>query len=264
MMTKFAHFLSDFFCLRKKFLVYNFVDRNLKISYRRSFLGLLWTLLVPFSMGCIYYFFFKKIANIAIPHYLPFVLSGSLLWNFFSTSILMGTESVVAHTALLSKLPIPMQVFPLITTITHFVTFLYATPVIAIALWISQVPFSWTMLLFPFYILNLCLMTYGLALLGALGFIYLRDLRQVMQILVQIWFYTTPVLFDAKMIPEKYQWILIINPVGFFFQNLHEILIYGKNPPLYQTVSVLGWTAIILSAAAFCYNKGKKMAVEML
>src|SRR3954453_19323172 len=84
----------DFFCLGKKFLVYNMVSRNLKIKYRRSVLGVFWTLLSPIAMTVVYYFVFKVILQVRMPHYLVFILSGVLPWTFFSQSLSEGMESI--------------------------------------------------------------------------------------------------------------------------------------------------------------------------
>src|SRR5689334_7103760 len=96
----------DLFCLGKKFLVFNLVSRNLKLKYRRSVLGVFWTLLSPIAMGMVYYFIFKVILKVQMPYYLAFILSGVLPWTFFNQTILEGLESVVGSWSIVTKVPI--------------------------------------------------------------------------------------------------------------------------------------------------------------
>src|SRR3954471_24738544 len=93
----------DFFCFGKKFLVFNLVSRNLKIKYRRSVLGVFWTLLSPLAMAVIYYFVFRVVLNVRIDHYAVFILSGVLPWSFFGVTTLEGLDSILGNGSLISK-----------------------------------------------------------------------------------------------------------------------------------------------------------------
>jgi lipopolysaccharide transport system permease protein len=263
-LAKIRPFGMDLFCLGKKFLVFNLVGRNLKIKYRRSALGILWTLVAPTALACVYYFVFVKVVKIQMPHYLGFILSGIFLWTFFARTVVEGTESLVGNITLLTKIPIPLQIFPFVTTVTNFSTLLLSLPVLFTALAISGVPISATLVLFPVYLALLFMMAYGFALILALGFVYFRDLKHVMEIVMQVWFYGTPVLFDAKMIPENYHWVLYANPTGLLFHHLHLILIQGVYPPVSEAAMVVAWTAIVVSSAGLFYRRAASGAVEVL
>lgn len=178
----------DLFCLGKKFLVFNIVSRNLKIKYRRSVFGVLWTLLAPLAMAVIYYFVFKIVLNIKLPNYQVFILSGVLPWAFFSQSILEGMESIVQNWSLVSKIPIPLQVFPWSCSVTNWVTLLMSLPILLGVAWLSGVGFHPAQAFILVYFLALFLISYGISLILAVGFVYLRDLRHLTGILIQIWF----------------------------------------------------------------------------
>jgi ABC-type polysaccharide/polyol phosphate export permease len=130
----------DLFCVGKKFLVFNLVSRNLKIKYRRSILGIFWTLLSPVAMGFVYYFVFKVILKVQIPHYLAFILSGVLPWSFFAQTVLEGMESIVSNWSIVTKVPIPIQVFSYVNAVTNLTTLFLALPVFIGAAYFTDVP----------------------------------------------------------------------------------------------------------------------------
>ena len=257
-------FGEDIFCFGKKFLVWTIVSRNIKIKYRGSILGLLWTLITPLAMTCVYYFVFKVILQVRIPNHLIFILLGVLTWNYISQTILEGMESIVGNIGLISKVPIPLQVFPLVGSLTNLVTLLLATPILLGASLFSGLTPSATFTLIPLYGAFLFLTVYSLALILAVLFIKLRDLRHIMGILLQIWFYATPVIYDEKMIPEKYSWVLYLNPFGCLFSDLHSIWIYHQWPTFQHLSAAFSWTVGLLLLAVFVQKQlGRGMVEEI-
>jgi ABC-type polysaccharide/polyol phosphate export permease len=215
----------DAFCLNKKFLVYNLVNRNLKIKYRRSFLGFFWTILSPLAISFIYYFVFKVVLKVERPHYLPFILCGVLPWSFFSQSLSEATESIVGNHGLISKIPVPIQVFPYVVSITNFSTLLFSLPIIILLAWLSGItPSLITLMIIP-YFLSLLIISYALGTILAIIYVYLRDLKHAIGLILQIWFYATPIIYDKTMIPEKYKFILYLNPVGASFVGIQESIL---------------------------------------
>ena len=244
----------DLFCLGKKYLVYNLVSRNLKLKYRRSIFGIFWTLLTPIAMASVYYFVFKVVLQVQVPHYLAFILSGVLPWTFFAQTLSEGMESIAGNWGLISKVPVPVQVFPCICTLTNFFTLILSLPVLFFAAWISDAPVGWPLLFLPFFILALLLLTYTFALILGIAFVYLKDLRHILNITLQLWFYGTPILYNENMIPEKYQWILYANPLAGIFTGLHQIMIRGDWPSAEQIILVSGWCLAVLIFCTFFHK----------
>jgi len=249
MTSAFRPFGIDFFCLGRKFLVYNLVDRNLKVKYRRSAAGILWTLLSPMAVASIYFFVFKIILNVQVPHYLAFILSGILAWTFFAQTVLEGMESITSNWGLASKVPVPLQVFPFVGTVTNLVNFVLALPVIFAACLFSGVELGLSLLLLPFYIVLLFLITYSFALILAVFMVYFRDLKHAGGLIMQIWFYGTPVVYDESLIPESYRWILWANPLGQVFSGLHKLLVHGEWPSAAALGASALWAAVFVLAA---------------
>ena len=262
----FYPFGVDFFCFGKKFLVFNMISRNLKVKYRRSIFGFFWTLLGPLAMAAMYYFVFKVILNIQVPHYLVFILSGILPWTFFSQSLFEATESVVGSWGLVSKVPIPVQIFSYVSTLTNLSTLMLAIPVMIAAAFLSGAPTHLlkAFLVLPVLFLFLFLMTYSLGLILSVTFVYLRDLKHILGILLQLCFYGTPILYEDSMVPEKYRWLLDVNPLAPLFISIHKVLILGQLPEPKIQLLIVGWVGIFYLVAALFFRSFGRGIVEKI
>jgi len=236
----------DLFCVGKKFLVFNLVSRNLKAKYHRSVLGLFWTLLNPLATTLIFYFVFKMVLNVKVPHYLAFIISGMLPWSFFSQTIMEGMESIVGNHGLISKVPIQIQIFPFVGTVTNFITLVLALPIVIGTAILTDVNLGSSILLFPLYLSLLFLFTYCSATILAVLYVLLRDLRHVLGIVLQLWFYATPILYHESMIPKQYHWILYLNPIAFLFVDIHAILVQGTYPDLHHLPVTCAWVLLAI------------------
>jgi lipopolysaccharide transport system permease protein len=254
----------DFFCLNRKFLVYNLVLRNLKLRYRKSTFGFLWTILAPAASACVYYFVFKSIIKIQVDNYLFFLFSGLIPWTFFSGSIVNGTESLVNNFSILNKVPMNICALPLAEVIAMFVNFALSFPVlVAIALMYGFWPgFHWLALIPVFA--ALFLQTYAIAMILSISYVYLRDLRHVVGILIQVWLYLTPVFYNDELVPEAYRPFLLLNPVFGIFRSIHKILLQQTLPSPDDLGLISLWTAALLVVAAMFYSFIKQDLVERI
>lgn len=213
---------QTYFCLDKKFLVYNLIARNLKVKYRRSYLGLLWTLLVPLASAFVYYTVFNVVLKVQKPDYMILILSGVMAWTYFSQTLSEGVSHYVEHQNLISKIFIPFQVFNFTTSSVNFVTLLATLPVVMIVAGLQGKPPTVSLLLLPYFISCLFLITYASSILAGVCYVFFRDLKQLITIGIQFLFYATPVLYTMDMVPANLRWIIYVNPVGLIvssFQN---------------------------------------------
>ena len=234
----------EFFCLHRKFLLYNFLSRNLKLKYRRSIFGYFWTLLIPLAQVAIYFFVYKVVLKVNIPNYISFIMTGILPWTFFAASLTESLESLVAGHQLLIHAPVPIQIFPASATFTNFFNFIISTPLILALIWFDTgtAPNA-TVLWFLPLSLCLCVFTYALGFLMATLFVYFRDLKHLIGLIVQLWLFVTPVLYKAEMTPEKYRWVMWLNPLTGYFVTVREVLLEGRSPDPQFMILFLVWTA---------------------
>lgn len=255
----------EFFCLDRKYVLLNFLSRNLKIKYRRSAFGYLWTLLIPLGQVLIFYFVYKVVLKVQVPHYLSFIVSGILPWVFFVGSVNESMESLVASHGLLTHAPVPVQVFPASCTITNFINFLPSIPLIFAIILIeggSGVSWSWFWII-PLSAL-LFVFTYSLSFLLACLYVYLRDLKHLIGIVIQLWMYLTPILYTVDMVPKNYQWVIWINPLSGFFVCLREALLGAKPVGWIELGSFAGWTLFLLLIGELVRKTASSRIIEKL
>jgi ABC-type polysaccharide/polyol phosphate export permease len=247
-------FGTDFFCLGKKFLVFNLVNRNLKAKYHRSFLGWLWTMASPLAMAIVYYFTFKVVLKVQQPHFLTLLLGGVLPWSFCAQTLNEGTDAIVGSVGLLSKVPIPLPTFPLVGAITNFITLLLAMPILFGVAIMNNSPLSGSVLLLPLYYGLLLLFIYSVSYAFAVFNVFFRDLKHLLSILIQIWFYATPVIYSSQMVPDKYKWILYVNPLGATFAEIQNILIHGAWPSWQNFLISVSWSLGSVFTVAYLHK----------
>lgn len=254
----------DIFCLTRKYLVYNLVSRNLKIKYRYSIFGFLWTLIVPLSQALVFYTVFNLILKVQVPNYLVLILSGILPWAFFSQTIFEGMDSIVANSSIITKVPVPLQVFPYTGALTNLTTLVLSTPVVLGTMIWSEMPIKLSLLWLPFFWGNLFIIAFGFSVTLGLLFIYFRDIKHILGILIQLWFYGTPVLYNEAMIPPELRWLLALNPVGELFVGIHQVCYQGQSPSSEQILFPLVWSMGAFVAAIFSLKFLTRRAVESL
>lgn len=255
----------EFFCLNRKYVLLNFLSRNLKLKYRRSAFGYLWTLLIPLAQVGIFFFVYRVILNVQIPNYLSFIISGILPWVFFVSSVTESLDSLVAGHQLLNHAPVPIQIFPAAATITHFINLLPSIPLILLITWFdTQQGPSWSWLLVVPLSIALFVFTYSLSFLLACLFVYLRDLKYMIAIVVQLWMYITPVLYRENMVPEKFRWVTWVNPLSGFFISLRKAIFEHSLPDPGPLSVFLIWTLGLLLMAEWVRRVSHSRIVEKL
>ncbi|MGZ3689096.1 MAG: ABC transporter permease [Bdellovibrionota bacterium] len=254
----------EFFCLGRKFLVYNLVNRNLKVKYRRSLLGILWTLLAPLAMAAVYYLVFGLIIKVKVEHYLVHILTGVLLWQFFAQTLIEGLETLTSNWALISRVPVPIQIFPYVGSVTNLINLLLGFPVILAAGFLDHMSWCGSLILIPYLMLCLFLITYGFSLALSIAYVFLRDMKHFISIVLQLWFYGTPVFYDEKMIPPAYHFILYLNPVSPIIVSFHDILVRGVWPDSSFVLASGAWAITIAVASVSVLLFGSSEVAESL
>ena len=196
-------------------LLYFLVWRDVKVRYKQTALGVLWIILQPMLTTLVFSGIFGLLLQVptnGIPYPL-FVLSGLVPWQYFSGSLTRSSTSLVDSSNLITKVYFPRLIIPLAAVLSGLVDFLVSFLVLVVFLFIYRVPLTPKILLLPFFLFLLILTALGFGLwLTALNVRY-RDVKQLLPFLVQIWMYLTPVIYSASLIPERFQWLLAINPM---------------------------------------------------
>ncbi|MGC9467881.1 MAG: ABC transporter permease [Anaerolineae bacterium] len=219
-------------------LVYNLVSRDLKVRYKNSLLGVVWSWLNPLLMMLIFTFVFDVLwERTDIPNYHILFLSALLPWNFFVGAVTGGIPSIVGNANLVKKVYFPREVLPISVVLSSLVNFLMGLPVFFILAMISGVmPTRWVLLL-PIPILIEVIFAIGITLILSTLEVFYRDTHMVMDVGMQAWFFLTPVIYPIRTLPPEVTllgitfnpqvWLFRLNPMASIINTYQDILYYG-------------------------------------
>jgi ABC-type polysaccharide/polyol phosphate export permease len=211
-------------------LVLQFALKDFKIRYTHSTLGYAWSVLNPLLFFLIYYFVFTTFMRLDVPNYPGFLLLGVALWNFFSEGTTNGASSLLARADLLTKTVVPRQIMVYSALMSAALTFVINLGVLMVVLKLTGTPFGMPALLFPLLLVDLVLLTLGMALALAPLYVRYRDVGYLWNVALQIGFWLTPIIYLDVMVPERFRWIVWVNPVGRIIGDSRRALIYGWWP----------------------------------
>jgi len=237
-------------------LIGNLVIRDLKVRYKNSVLGFLWSLLNPLLLMLVFTVVFTvMLPNYSVPSFPAFVLCGLLPWNFFTTSIMTSVTSISGSGHLVKKVYFPREVLTISNVLANFVNFLLALPVLFGLMAAFGIPFTAWLLYLPLIMVVELLFTMGVSLVLATLNVFYRDTAVIMEVLVQAWFFLTPVFYPIDLLPATAKvlgWtfplrraLYIVNPMASIIASYRSIL-YGNvdgSPP-----TAPGWDFFLRTA----------------
>jgi ABC-2 type transport system permease protein len=239
--------------LRYRDLVRALVLRDLKVRYRRSTIGFLWTMLQPLLTMLVLSAVFSALFRFDIPNYPVYALAGIMFWNFFSQSITASMNSLRGNAHLFTKVPVPKEVFPVATVVAGVINLLLALiPLFAILL-VTGHPIRPALLFLPAAILLAALFTLGAGLLLSPLAVFFHDIIEMVSVLLTLFMYLTPLFYPMDIVPERYLWAVRFNPIRSVLEVFRDPIYYGKIPPLsHLTVAVtITLLALVVGTVAF-------------
>ena len=204
--------------------------KEIAVRYRSALLGIVWMIINPFFQMLVIGFVFAFFFGIGDRYsYFLYLFSGLLPWQFFSQSLLTATQAFVQERQLLQKAMFPLEVLPLSIILANFFHFLVALMLFVIFLLVTgNLEVRNFLFLFPACV-ALFVFTFFSALLTSTLFVRYRDVRFIVQALLVVWFYATPVLYAITVLPPQFRFLFIVNPLSSWFEMFHSIILpqYG-------------------------------------
>jgi ABC-2 type transport system permease protein len=220
-------------------LLLNLTSRELKIRYKRSALGFVWSLLNPLLMMAVFTVIFDIAFKAPIHDFPLYFLSGYLPFAFFQASSQIATGVVVGNAGLIQKVWFPRSVLPLSVVLSQLVHFLLAMVVLLTALAIDGYNFLPYLPGLILGVLLLAVFTAGVAMFFAATNTIFRDIQEFTGVLFLLWFYLTPVVYAASQLPPKYRWVIHLNPLYYFVTFIRSTVYDLQYPTLGVFVGAL-------------------------
>src|SRR5690625_4763834 len=248
--------------LRRKDLLIYLVKSGLKAEHRNSYLGYFWWLLDPLLSAAVYYFLIVLVLGRGGPDYPVYLITGLILWRWMSSSINSSANSILRYSSIINQVYLPKSIFPLSFSITQFINFLFGLVVIFIFLIIFGVPPSWNMLYLS--LILFVVFTFVLAIGLILGFftIFIRDIENILTHIIRVFFYGSPIIWQDREIPEKYQFIVDFNPIAKIVTSFRNIMMYQKPPNLTDLAIIFVISVIVIVFMLFYYYKNEHKIIK--
>ena len=235
---------------RYRDLLFQWVGRNIKLRYKRSALGVLWTLLEPLMLMSILTIVFSTAFRFPLVHFPIYLLSGLILFDFFSRSTNQMVEEIIASDSLAKRIHVPRSTFAVAAILTYLVNWLIAlAPLFAIVLFLRH-PITPALITLPVGILLTALFALGVGLLVATIGAFFHDVKLVYGVLLTAWLYATPIIYPIEIIPERMRGFFQLNPLYHLCRLVRDPVYAGRVAPLDAwiigggvslTAAVIGW-----------------------
>jgi lipopolysaccharide transport system permease protein len=247
-----------------KDLVYILTKKEIKIRYKSSYFGYLWSLLNPLAFAGIFYFVFGLIWKAPTENYPLFLVAGLFPWQWFSNSMSAATTVYVSNASVIKKVNFPRSILPLATTVQDMFHFLCAIPIIVVLLGVyGRAPAVMWLIGVPLLLVIQLMMVYGLSLALASISLFFRDLQQITGIILMFLFYPTPILYPVSMIPPEYKDLVLANPLAPVILAWRQLFLEGSLSAEYLGIGMV-YAALALVVGYWIYSRLKWRFAEVL
>jgi ABC-type polysaccharide/polyol phosphate export permease len=245
--------LRDIYLYR--FALNNFVRNNLRMRYRRSALGFVWSLLNPLLVMGVISFVFSVIFKEDIRTFAIYIFSGLAPWGFMSATIQGGCMSLVYAEGYLKKLYVPKMLFPMITVTTEVMNFFFSIISLALLALFLGFHFHFSILLLPFAVLVTYLFILGSVIIMSVATVYFRDLSQIVSVLFAALFYMVPILYPIEKIPEQFRAYFYLNPFLYFIQLFRKVILGEPQMVWSDWVIPIAISLVVMAAGLYVLMK---------
>ncbi|UKH25103.1 ABC transporter permease [Actinobacillus pleuropneumoniae] len=237
-------------------LLKQLIVRDVKLKYRRSYLGYLWSILNPLMLMIVLVIVFSNLFRFDIPNFPLYLISGQVIFSFMTEATNNAVWSVTGNASLLKKTYVPKYIFTMSKVGSSLVNLLFSLGALLLVMLYTQAEFSWNLLFFPFIILQVFLFSLGLGLWLAAITVFFRDIQYLWGVFVSMWMYLTPLFYPVTIIPEAYQTLYkTANPMYWYIEQFRDIVLYAKFPEIGSIFMGIGVAILVLILGAWYFNK---------
>lgn len=239
--------------LKYRGLLVALVERDLKTRYRRSVLGYIWSVLNPLLMMVVLTIVFSQLFKSAIPNFPIYLLSGQLIFNFFSEATNTSLTSIIDSASLIKKVAMPKYIFPLSRVFSAFVNLLFSLIAIVIVMAATRTPVTWAILQIPLPLFYILLLAIGMGLILSAMAVYFRDMVHLYGILLTIVMYFTPLFYPVEVLPRLARFLIKFNPLFHVVEAFRMCVLYGEVIPMRTNLVclVFGISSILIGVTIF-------------
>jgi len=225
-------------------LLYLLTYKEIALKYKRTMLGIFWSLLNPLLMSLVFFVAFRIFMRFKIENYTFFLLSALFPWNWFLSSIIISSRSLVDNVTLIKKVIFPRQYMVVSVILAQMVHLLFSLPILLVFAYASAEGPSWKWLIgIPLLMFVQFLFTFGAALVISICNTFFRDIEYLVGVFLNLIFWMTPITYPMSAIPEKYHPLFLLNPLANLISSWRELMLHNRI--LWKNIGLAFATALI-------------------
>lgn len=246
---------------KSQYILRQLVTRDFKLKYRRSFLGVAWSVLNPLLMMIVMAAVFStmmRFSSDSIPSYPLYIILGNVTFTLMSDSTSQGLRSIIDAASLLKKVRIKRWVFPVEKVLFAMVNFAFSLIAVAIVMLVVGVLPTWTAVLLPLFLLYIGMFCVGLSLLLSALSVFFRDVIHLWSVVLTAWTYATPLFYPAEILPD---WMMVIerfNPMYHFVNYIRDLLLYQQVPSVMHNMACAAFGLGMLLMGLLVFHKTER------
>lgn len=238
-----------------RFLLEDMVVRDIKLKYRRSVIGLLWSILNPLLMMVVITAVFQNLFRFEIENFAVYYLTGWVVFNFVTEATSGAMTSVISASALIRKVYIPKYIFPMQKCIFSFVNMLFSLVALFVVMLIFKVKFAWSILLIPIPLFLALIFAIGLGMFLSTVAVFLRDMIHLYSVFTVVWMYLTPIIYPENILVGVMQTIMKLNPMYYYVDCFRQLTLYGTLPGMDTFLAMCGCAATSMLLGVIVFKK---------
>jgi len=256
--------LADLWAYRE--LVYFLTWRDIKVRYKQTVLGIAWAILQPLLTMILFSIFFGRLASVPsdnIP-YPVFALAGLLPWTFFANALSSSTNSIVGSANLITKIYFPRMMIPGAAIAANLMDFALASLTLVGLMAYYRMSVTWSVLMLAPLIVLIALLSVAVGLWMSAMNVRYRDVRYALPFLVQLWMFASPIIYPLSMVPEKWRWVLVLNPLTGIIEGFRAALFAGTRFNWGALAFSTVITLLFLVYSAYAFRKVEKTFADIV
>jgi len=238
---------------RYRHLLRLLVKRDFISRYRKSVLGVLWSLFNPLLTMLVMTMVFSYLFRFEIENFPVYLLSGQIIFGFFSESTMQAMSSVIVNEGIIKKVYVPKYIFPVARVMSSMVNLLFSFIAFLIVFLVTRAPFHWTILLIPIPIIYTLVFSLGVAMLLSSMAVFFRDLTYLYGVFLTLITYLTPMFYPVEILPDWLIPVIGFNPLYHFVDYFRDLALRGIIPGLWENVVCLGFSAAALCCGIYVF-----------
>ena len=243
--------------MQYKHLLLQLVERDIKLKYRRSFLGYVWSILNPLMIMIIMVAVFSSMFRFDIVNYPVYLIIGQTIFNFVSESTNQAMWSITGNASLLKKTYVPKYIFTLSKVTSSCVNTLFSLGAMVLVFLVCHVKLNWYMLFIPIIIIQVYVFCVGMGMFLSQATVFFRDIQYIYAAFVTAWMYLTPMFYPISIIPDNIKTVIYYNPLYYYVTYLRMLVIDGEIPGMEINVICICFSFLFLLIGLLIFKKNQ-------